>query len=216
LANGVSAIFLIWAPTFLFGKFHLGLVAAGFSAVAAIQIACAVSAPLSGLLADRLSPKLRGARMLVQAAALLAGTLCVVLVGAAPTMPLLLGAMLCFGLCKGAYDGGIFASAFEFTDPKERASVVGLMNLCGWGGGALGPLLVGLLSTGGSDAEQMTRMGEAISWSGLAYLGAAGLIRRSGSLLGPNRDRIDGPSREWRSVVPARRDKRRCGRAVGG
>lgn len=175
-ANAVSAIFLIWAPTFLFGKFHLGLVAAGFSAVAAIQIACAVSAPLSGLLADRLSIKLRGARMLVQAAALLLGALCVVLVGAAPTLPLLIGAMLCFGLCKGAYDGGIFASVFEFVGPGERASVVGLMNLCGWGGGALGPLLVGLVSTGGSDGAQMARMGEAISWSGLAYLVATGLI----------------------------------------
>lgn len=176
LANGVSAIFLIWAPTFLFEKFHLGLVAAGFSAVAAIQVACAVSAPLSGMLADHLSPKLRGARMLVQAGALLVGTLCVVLVGAAPTLPLLLVAMLCFGFCKGAYDGGIFASVFEFVDSRERGSVVGLMNLCGWGGGALGPLIVGVVSTGGSGAAQMARMGGAISWSGLAYLGAAGLI----------------------------------------
>jgi hypothetical protein len=50
------------------------------------------------------------------------------------------------------------------------------MNLCGWGGGALGPLLVGLVSTGGSDGAQMARMGEAISWSGLAYLVATGLI----------------------------------------
>jgi MFS family permease len=175
-ANGVASIFLIWAPTFLFGKFHLGLAAAGFSAVAAIQAACAVSAPLSGLLSDGLSLKVRGARMLVQAAALLAGAFCVVMVGAAPTLPLLIVAMLCFGLCKGAYDGGIFASVFEFVDSKERGSVVGLMNLCGWGGGAVGPLLVGLLSSGGSDAEQMARMGGAISWSGAAYLAAGGLI----------------------------------------
>jgi len=53
---------------------------------------------------------------------------------------------------------------------------VGLMNLCGWGGGALGPLIVGVVSTGGSGAAQMARMGVAISWSGLAYLGSAGLI----------------------------------------
>jgi MFS family permease len=175
-ANAVSAIFLIWAPTFLFEKFHLGLVAAGFSAVAAIQVACALSAPLAGLLADSLSLKVRGARMLVQAAALLLGALCVVLVGAAPTLPLLIGAMLCFGLCKGAYDGGIFASVFEFVDPRERASAVGLMNLCGWGGGALGPLLVGIVSTGGTDCAQMGRMSAAISWSSLAYLVAVGLI----------------------------------------
>jgi len=175
-ANGVSAIFLIWAPTFLFEKFHLGLVAAGFSAVAAIQLACALSAPLSGILADRLSVTIAGARMLVQAVALVIGALFVALIGAAPTLPLLMGAMLAFGLCKGAYDGGIFASVFDLVDARERASVAGLMNLCGWGGGALGPLVVGLLCGSGAEAGQMARMGTAISWSGSAYLLAALLI----------------------------------------
>jgi MFS family permease len=174
-ANGVGAIFLVWAPTFLFEKFHLSLVAAGFSAVAAIQLASAVSAPLSGILADRLSVSLRGARMLVQAVALLLGTFCVAAVGHAPTMSFLLTAMVCFGLCKGAYDGGIFASVFEFVTPGERASVAGLMNMLGWGGGALGPLSIGFVATFGHGAS-MDRMSGAIAWSGLAYLVAAGLI----------------------------------------
>lgn len=174
-ANAVGSIFLIWAPTFLFEKFHLGLVAAGFSAVAAIQLASAVSAPLSGMLADRLSLTIPGARMLVQAVALMAGSFFVVLVGRAPTMEALMGAMVCFGLCKGAYDGGIFASVFDFVSPQERASVAGLMNLLGWGGGALGPVAIGLAATYGTGA-QMERMSGAIAWSGLAYLAAAGLI----------------------------------------
>jgi MFS family permease len=174
-ANAVGSIFLIWAPTFLFEKFHLGLVAAGFSAVAAIQLASAVSAPLSGMLADRLSLTIPGARMLVQAVALMAGSFCVVLVGRAPTMEALMGAMVCFGLCKGAYDGGIFASVFDFVSPQERASVAGLMNLLGWGGGALGPVAIGLAATYGT-GPQMERMSGAIAWSGLAYLAAAGLI----------------------------------------
>lgn len=174
-ANGVGSIFLIWAPTFLFEKFHLGLVAAGFSAVAAIQLSSAVGAPLSGILADRLAVNLRGARMLVQASGLVLGTLCVVAVALAPTMGMLMVAMACFGLCKGVYDGGIFASVFEFVEPGQRASVVGLMNLLGWGGGALGPLAVGILSTYGSGTP-MDRMSGAIAWSGLAYLVAAGLI----------------------------------------
>ncbi len=174
-ANGVGSIFLIWAPTFLFEKFHLGLVAAGFSAVAAIQLASAFGAPLSGILADRLVIKLRGGRMVVQASGLLLGSLCVVAVAMAPTMGMLMVAMACFGFCKGAYDGGIFASVFEFVEPGQRASVVGLMNLLGWGGGALGPLAVGILSTYGSGTP-MARISGAIAWSGLAYLVAAGLI----------------------------------------
>lgn len=174
-ANAVGSIFLIWAPTFLYEKFHLGLVAAGFSAVAAIQLASAVSAPLSGILADRLSITISGSRMLVQAVALMAGSFCVVLVGLAPSIGALLAAMVCFGFCKGAYDGGIFASVFDLVGPNERASVAGLMNLLGWGGGALGPVAIGLAATYGA-GTQMERMSGAIAWSGLAYLAAAGCI----------------------------------------
>jgi MFS family permease len=174
-ANGVAAIFMVWAPTFLFEKFHLSLVSAGFSAVVAIQLASAVSAPLSGMLADRLALSIYGARMLVQAVALILGSFCVVAVGHASGMEVLVCAMICFGLCKGAYDGGIFASAFDCVPPQERASVAGLMNLIGWGGGALGPLAIGLASSLGT-GTQMERMSGAIAWSGAAYLVAAGLL----------------------------------------
>jgi len=174
-ANGVGAIFMVWAPTFLLEKFHMGLVAAGFSAVAAIQLASAASAPLSGILADRMSRTMPGSRMLVQAVALLLGSGCVVAVGKAPTITSLMAAMLCFGFCKGAYDGGIFASVFDLVEPSRRSSVAGLMNTLGWAGGALGPLMVGIFSTYGSGTP-MERMSSAIVWSALAYLAAAGLI----------------------------------------
>ena len=174
-ANGVAAIFMVWAPTFLFEKFHMGLVASGFSGVAAIQLASAVSAPLSGILADRLSLSLFGSRMVVQAVALLFGSLCVFAVGKAGDMVSLVTAMICFGFCKGAYDAGIFASVFDLVDPGQRASVAGLMNTLGWAGGALGPLAVGLVSTFGSGTP-MERMSGAISWSAVAYLLAAALI----------------------------------------
>jgi MFS family permease len=174
-ANGVGAIFMVWAPTFLLEKFHMGLVAAGFSAVAAIQLASAASAPLSGILADRMSRTIPGSRMLVQAVALLLGSGCVVAVGMAPTIPSLMAAMLCFGIFKGAYDGGIFASVFDLVEPSRRSSVAGLMNTLGWAGGALGPLMVGIFSTYGSGTP-MERMSSAIVWSALAYLAAAGLI----------------------------------------
>ena len=174
-ANAVGAIFLVWAPTFLFEKFHLGLVASGFSAVASIQLASAVSCPLSGMFADRLSHGIRGARMLVQGIGLLLGIVFVVAVGHASTMEALIAAMIGFGLCKGVYDAGIFDSVFEFVRPSERASVAGLMNLLGWGGGALGPLAVGLLSTYGHGTA-MERMSHAIGWSGAAYAAAAVLV----------------------------------------
>ena len=174
-ANGVGAIFLIWAPTFLFEKFHLSLVEAGFSAVAAIQLSSAVSAPLSGILADRLSMSIKGARMLIQAGALILGAFAVAAIGHASTMMMLFGMMICFGLCKGAYDGGIFASVFDLVPAQERASAAGLMNMLGWGGGALGPLAIGIVFSFGH-GPPMERMSNGISWSGIAYLMAAALI----------------------------------------
>jgi MFS family permease len=113
--------------------------------------------------------------MLVQAVGLLVGIVFVAEVGDATTMPGLIVAMIGFGLCKGIYDAGIFASVFEFVRPSERASVAGLMNLLGWGGGALGPLAVGLLSTYGGGTT-MDRMSHAIGWSGAAYAAAAALV----------------------------------------
>ena len=113
--------------------------------------------------------------MLVQAVALLLGAFCVVAVGHAATMAFLVVSMICFGLCKGAYDGGIFASVFDLVTPQERASVAGLMNMIGWGGGALGPLAIGLVSTYGHGTS-MELMSGGIAWSGIAYLAAAGLI----------------------------------------
>lgn len=174
-ANGVGVIFLVWAPTFLFEKFHLSLVAAGFSAVAAIQLASAVSAPLSGFLADRLVISVNGARLLIQALALILGSIAVAAIGYAETLPALLAAMICFGLCKGAYDGGIFASVFDLVHAEERSSAAGLMNMIGWGGGALGPLAIGVFSTFGHGTG-IERMSAGISWSSVAYLAAAVLV----------------------------------------
>lgn len=174
-ANGVAAIFLLWAPTFLYEKFHQSLVVAGFSAVAAIQIASAVSAPLSGLLADRLSIRIRGARMIVQAVALLLGSLTIVAVGRAATMEALIASMICFGICKGGYDAGIFASVFDLVLPGERSSVAGLMNTLGWIGGAVSAMMVGIFSTYGSGTP-MERMSGVIVWSSVGYLVAATLL----------------------------------------
>jgi len=113
--------------------------------------------------------------MIVQAVGLLLGSLCVVAVGKAGNMGVLLTSMICFGICKGAYDAGIFASVFDFVVPRERSSVAGLMNTLGWVGGAVATLMVGLFSSYGR-GTQMERMSGAIVWSATGYLMAAGLL----------------------------------------
>src|SRR5262245_54966746 len=142
LANFVATIFLTWTPTFLVEKFGFKLTSAGLSGTIFIHLASAFAVPVAGWLADRLARRFVGGRMAVQAAGLLIGAAFVVLVATADTTVTLLVAMTGFGVCKGFYDSGIFASMYDAVEPRMRGAAAGLMNTVGWGGGALGPIFV--------------------------------------------------------------------------
>jgi MFS family permease len=175
-ANFVATIFLTWTPTFLVEKFGFKLASAGLSGTVFIHLASAASVPLAGLLADTLIRRYAGGRMLVQAIGLLAGAAFVALVGLTGDKTTLILAMTAFGLCKGFYDSGIFASLFDAIEPRARGSAAGLMNTVGWTGGALGPLFVGYASKYGSKPTEMENMSDAIAFGGIIYVIAAALI----------------------------------------
>jgi len=143
-ANFVATIFLTWTPTFLTEKFGFRLTTAGLSGSVFIHLASALSVPVGGWLADVLARRLAGGRILVQAAGLIAGAGFIVLVGLTHEVRTLLVAMTLFGLCKGLYDANIFAALYDVIEPRARATAAGIMNTVGWGGGALGPLAVGV------------------------------------------------------------------------
>jgi MFS family permease len=174
-ANFVATIFLTWTPTFLVEKFGYSLGAAGLNGAVFIHLASALSAPLAGVAADRLARRFAGGRIAVQSAGLVVGSVFIAIVGLCSSTLVLMVAMTAFGLCKGCYDAGIFASLYDLIEPRARASAAGVMNTVGWGGGALGPLFVGLTTKyggGGSDVENMSR---AIACGGGVYL-ACGLL----------------------------------------
>jgi MFS family permease len=176
-ANSIATVFLVWTPTFLVEKFHFKLSAAGLSGQVYIQAASAIAVPLAGILADKLAMHMRVGRIAVQASGLLAGAVFVTIVGSATGVLTLLAAMTAFGFCKGFYDSGIFASLYDCVGPSARGSAAGLMNTAGWGGGALGPVLVGWISQHGRGGSQMANMSAAISFGGFIYvLGAVLLV----------------------------------------
>jgi MFS family permease len=175
-ANFVATIFLTWTPTFLVEKFGYSLGAAGLNGTLFIHLASAASAPLAGIAADRLARRFAGGRIAVQAGGLLVGAAFVATVGLCTTTPVLLLAMTAFGLCKGCYDAGIFASLFDQIEPEARASAAGIMNTVGWGGGALGPLFVGLATRYGGGATDVENMSRAIAAGGIVYLVCAALL----------------------------------------
>ena len=175
-ANFVATIFLTWTPMFLVEKFHFKLTGAGLSGTIFIHLASACSVPVAGWLADKLSLRFPGGRMLVQAGGLLAGAAFVFLVGSTANTSTLLLAMTVFGLCKGFYDSGIFASLFDVVEPRARGTAAGIMNTVGWGGGALGPLFVGLVSKYGSKPTEVENMSDAIAFGAIFYLVSGALL----------------------------------------
>jgi len=175
-ANFVAAIFLVWTTTFLVEKFHFQLTTAGFSGSVFINVASALSVPFGGWLADLLAARLASGRILVQALGLLVGSIFVFGVGSATTAGVLLITMSLFGLCKGVYDSNIFASIFDVVEPRARGTAAGLMNTVGWGGGALGPVIVGWLSQHGRHASEMENMSEAIAFCSGVYIAGAILL----------------------------------------
>jgi MFS family permease len=175
-ANFVAFIFLTWMPAFLFNKFHYSLGAAGLTGAIFINLASAMSVPIAGLLADKWSRRFAGGRMLVQLLGLLVGATFVFLVGKTESIGILIIAMTCFGVCKGFYDSGIFASLYDTIEPRARGTAAGLMNTVGWGGGALGPIFVGYMSKYKRQGSEIKNMSDAIAFGGVIYLVAAVLI----------------------------------------
>jgi predicted MFS family arabinose efflux permease len=145
-ANFVAMIFLVWLPSFLYGKFHMSLSMAGVSATVYLQLAAVAGVLCGGVLADRWAARSRGGRMKTQALGLLAGTPFLFLTGWSPTMIVLIGAMIGLGFFKGMYESNIWASLYDVVRPECRATAVGLMNSLGWLGGGVAPLAIAAAS----------------------------------------------------------------------
>lgn len=170
-ANLVALVFLVWMPKFLHDKFDMNLAVAGFSATFFIQFASAVGALVGGIWADRLRRRLPGGRMVVQSIGLFAGAPFIFLCGWTQNTSLLVVAMTCFGFCKGLYDANIWASLYDVVPSERRASAVGLMNMIGWLGGAIGSWAVGAVSK-----REIMTISQAISSTGAVYAAVALII----------------------------------------
>jgi len=175
-ANFVAVVFLTWTPKFLVDKFHYSIGAAGLTGTLYVHLASALTVPFAGWLADRLSRRFPAGRMLVQGGGLVLGATFVFIVGSTPDTPTLLLAMTCFGVCKGFYDSGIFAALYDVIEPQARGTAAGIMNTIGWGGGALGPLAVGIATKYGRHENAVDNMSEAIAFGAVIYIIGATLL----------------------------------------
>jgi len=162
-ANFVAMIFLTWMPTYLKREFGMSLSMSGVSATAYLQIASVLGVITGGVLADRLSRKHRGGRMMAQAVGLFAGAPFIFLTGWTLSIPVLVLALIGFGYFKGMYDANIWASLYDVVRPERRATAVGVMNAIGWLGGGVGTYAIGV-------AAPIFGMSGCLSANSLVYL----------------------------------------------
>ncbi len=146
-ANFVAMVFLTWMPSFLFEKFHMSLTLSGVTATVFIQTASIIGVLVGGGLADFLSKQKTGGRMITQTIGLFFGAPFIFLTGWTFSIPILIFAMTGFGFFKGMYDANIFASVFDVVRPEIRATASGVMNMVGWLGGGVAPLVIGIASS---------------------------------------------------------------------
>ncbi len=120
-----------WLPTFLYERFNLNLTEAGFTATFYIQAASYVGILLGGLVADRWAQRNAKGRIYTQAIGLLAAAPFLFLVGFTSIYPLLVVALLIFGLGRGLYDCNAMPVLSQIAPPHLRATGYGIFNLAG-------------------------------------------------------------------------------------
>ena len=187
--NFVAVVLLSWMPKFLYDTYHLNLAAAALAATLFAQAGSMAGSPLGGWLADRLRARSKGGRMMVQAFAAICAVPFVFVSGHTRQLAVAIGALFCWGLFKGFYDGNIWASLFDVVRPEARGRAAGLMNMAGWLGGGTAPVAIGYLA-------QSRGLGAAISSAAYLYIvGFLLLFTASRLFAGRDRKRAGGFAR---------------------
>jgi MFS family permease len=172
-ANFVGMSFLSWMPTYFHETFELRLWVAALLATVLVQVPSMFGSIAGGHLADLWSMRTPGGRARVQALGLLCGVPFVYMCGMsgeARNLKLMIGATIAVGICKGLYDSNIWASLYDVIPPSRRSTAVGLTNMIGWFGAAIGTVAVGMLNDAGWS------MSFIISAYALVYLLSGGLL----------------------------------------
>ncbi|MBI5083569.1 MAG: MFS transporter [Acidobacteria bacterium] len=170
---GAMAYFMIygWLPLFLYEKFGMSLTGAGFSATFYIQIASAAGILAGGWLADRWTRSNPRGRVLTQWIGFTAAAPALFLVATTPSMALLIGGMLVFGLGRGFFDCNLMPVLCQVARPQLRATGYGVLNL--------GSTLVGGAMTAAAGAMKATLgLGTCLQISAVLLFCAALLLLR--------------------------------------
>lgn len=176
-ANYVATAFMTWLPSFIGERFSLGIGASSLTSTT-WSLASLVGVLVGGVVADRAAER-KGGRIAVQSAALVAASPLILASAWASSVGWVIGTLIGVGFFKGVYDASIFASLFDYVRPGVRGTAAGLMNTVGWSGGALAPIVIGLLSDRYGLSAAIAATAPVYLLAGVLALVASWLARRA-------------------------------------
>jgi MFS family permease/N-acetylneuraminic acid mutarotase len=166
-----NCVLYTWLPLYLYEKFRMNLVGAGFSATFYVQAASVAGILLGGWLADRWSEVTGRGRLRTQVLGLLLAAPALVLIGWTTSAGLLIGALVLFGLGRGCYDCNVMPVLCQVARSDLRATGYGVFNLAGCVAGGSLALLAGVL-------KEAVGLGLGFQFVGLLLLVGAILLGR--------------------------------------
>jgi MFS family permease len=128
-ASIANWILYTWLPLFLYERFHMSLTSAGFSATFYIQAASYAGVIAGGLLADRWASRSSGARIYCQIVGLCISAPFLILLSVSNLEPILLAALVTFGLGRGIFDCNTMPAVRDILPPHLSATAYGILNL---------------------------------------------------------------------------------------
>jgi MFS family permease len=139
--------YVVWAPNFLEGKFHLTLTAAGWNSMFYHHLAAMIGVLLGGRLSDRMVVTRPQFRLQLQATSMLLAVPMILAMGLCPTLATTCTAMGAMGLFRGLCEANTQATLFDVVAPRYRASALSMMVMVGFLVGSTSSWLLGCSRT---------------------------------------------------------------------
>ena len=137
--------YMTWMPAYLQEELGQSQAAAGFNSMFWTYLAAFAGVLIAGVLSDRFASKNRKARMLLQAAGLVLGSVPLFVIGESKTVWIL---YLCFagwGFFRAFFDANTYAVLYDVTPPHLHASCSSAMITTGFAVGAFAPVVLGAM-----------------------------------------------------------------------
>lgn len=137
----------LWTPVFMMRAFpEMAPLTAVFHGVFWFYLGAFIGVTLAGRYSDKMKPKKPTIRFIVELAGILLCIPFILIMSRATGLTVMIITILLFGFATGVYDSNLYAALLEVIDPKYRAMATGIFGSGGCLFGALGPLVMGVLS----------------------------------------------------------------------